>query len=104
MVGAGNIDKAVRTAERALAGAKDIQELSDRALALARVTGAFSVAGAEVQAIEALAKAFMTARRVDRIAVFDVLECSASKLASIDRGETLRRVCEVVREVDAWWS
>jgi hypothetical protein len=64
---------------------------------------ALFLAGAERQALEAVADAMLAARLVGREALDSVLEGAAPGLAHLDRGELLGAVATMGQQVEGWW-
>lgn len=101
---AGRKERAQQVADHALASIEAMDQPLQQAFAFSALSDAFLKADAKGRAIDVATMAFMAARRTNRKTVFQVLESSAAVIAAIDQGETLRRVFEVVQEVEAWWS
>jgi hypothetical protein len=101
---AGRKERAQQVADHAPASIEAMDQPLEHAFAFSALSNAFLKADAKGRAIEVATMAFTAARRANRKTVFQVLESSAAVIAAIDQGETLRRVFEVLQEVEAWWS
>jgi hypothetical protein len=68
------------------------------------VAGAFAKLGNRETVAPLLFEALRSARRGGRSDVIAVIEIAAGALASLDSGETLARLCDVIKEVEGWWA
>jgi tetratricopeptide (TPR) repeat protein len=84
--------------------ARGISYEDERVAALRYVARALDEIGNPSGALEVWQVALQEARWVGCEAIFQVLSSGAALIARMDRGRTLWRVFEAVREVEGWWE
>jgi tetratricopeptide (TPR) repeat protein len=89
---------------RAVEIARGISDEGERVAALRAVAWALDETGNAKGALGVWQTALQEARWVGCEAVFQVLSAGASLIAHLDRGRTLWRVFEAVREIEGWWE
>ncbi len=90
--------------DRAVEVARGISDEGQRVDALRDAARALDETGNAEGALEVWQMALQEARWVGCEAVFQVLSGGASLIARLDRGQTLWRGFEAVREVEGWWE
>ncbi|GEM_PF-4922561 len=90
--------------DRAVEIACGISDEDERVAALRYVAWALDQTGNAEGALEVWQMALQEARQVGCEALFQILSSGASLIARLDRGQTLWRVFEAVREVEGWWE
>ena len=101
---AGRQAEAAAVATQAEAVAQPIEHASDRARALAEIAQVWSQTGQHEQAFRLWRAELGKALSTSYSEFMRVLGESASSIAPIDRGQTLWKVYEAVREVESWWG
>lgn len=94
---AKKIDQSLKIIER-------IEDRENRSKALKKVGQIITQQGHQEQALNVLHSAMATARLVGLESVLGVLEYGAVTLGTVDCGQTLWRVYEVLLEIENWWG
>jgi tetratricopeptide (TPR) repeat protein len=100
----GDFDKAAELDKESYGMVERIDDKYEKSLKLKRLAQRMALANRQEQALQFLLSAFLTARFAGRSTVLDMLDGGAEILAEIDKGTTLWRSFEAVKEVDSWWG
>ena len=110
LVQAGDVPGALGLAQQSLAAVEDSGvDSAGRADALGRIARLLTSLGQAGPALTAWRSAFKRPFRGEpyhsgRERLFETLRYGAPFLAALDRGKTLTRICQAVRDVEEWWS
>jgi tetratricopeptide (TPR) repeat protein len=100
----GDLQRASRFAELALATAEKITEPMYASSAFQDAMDAFANASLPERAVDVFNRACAIARLGGRELVFEVLQYQSPHLAGSDGAETLWKIFETIQTVDTWWA